>query len=137
MNYEFFCSWYFFKPRSFTVSTLFFHEKSAKFEINCRILIYFKCMIFCINTVSFRRKSVKFMISRDWNHDFAWLVLKCAFFSHKYIVISSNIRKFAIFATICLNMNFFCHWYFLNLWSFCVNTLLFCQKLANYMIPCD
>ena len=55
-----------------------------------------------------------------WDHANTWLL------HNKSAKLATNYQK----------INIFCGWYFLNVWLFCIITLLFCQKTAKFVTNC-
>ena len=88
--------YYFLKPQSFCVSMLFFHQKSAKFKINCRIMnfswgwLILNARFFAYIWLLFRWKSVKFVISHDLQ---AWNV-RCFFFCINMLFFRLIVQKY-------------------------------------------
>ena len=64
---------------------------------------------------------------------FSWLIFfKCTIFFCSNILLDWKLAKFT-FAFSCRNINFPCGWYFSDVWFFCINMLLFCQKSAKFL----
>ena len=121
---NFFCGWYFLKPWSFCMRTLFFQQKTAKFKINCQIMKFSRGW-FILNAWFFTQVRYHFF-ENLYN---LWFLPTASFKTHVFFFWVNALSFCLILAEICdfwnklLEYENFPQLIFLNPQSFCINAV--------------